>query len=151
MKRHRSLHSLSREHHAALVQAHNLRHLATEAANLSPQEITENLLSFWDKELVDHFRKEEEILLPTLARFSKDNTTEISRLLFEHLDLRCQIDGLKLSTEESQSIDITTLNQFGEALYKHVRFEEDIFFHILEEKVPEQELTCLLKRLEKTD
>lgn len=148
MKRHRSLHSLSREHHPALVQAHNLRHLGTEVVTLSAEEVIEKFLSFWQEALIDHFRKEEEILLPTLARFSKNNTAEITQLLFEHLDLRSRLDELKLSTEKGQIPKVETLNEFGEKLYSHIRFEEDLFFPIVEQKVPEEELMLLLKKLE---
>jgi iron-sulfur cluster repair protein YtfE (RIC family) len=149
MKRHRSLHSLSREHHPALVQAYNMRHIGTELISLSAQEVAGKFLSFWQEALIDHFRKEEEILLPTLARFSKDNTSEITRLLFEHLDLRCQMDELKISTQAGQTPTIATLNKFGEKLVNHIRFEEDVFFGIVEEKVPQQELMRLLESLEK--
>jgi len=150
MKRHRSLYSLSREHHPALVQAYNMRHLGTELINLSAQEVAQKFLSFWQEALIEHFRKEEEILLPTLARFSKSNTEEINRLLFEHLDIRCAHDELKFSAQEGKTPTIATLNALGEKLYNHIRFEEDIFFTIVEEKVPQQELAHLLERLEKS-
>ncbi len=148
MKRHRSLHSLSRDHHPALVQANNLRYLGTEQVTLPTKEVAENFVSFWQEALVEHFRKEEEILLPTLARYSKDNIEEINQLLFEHLDLRCRLE-LKASLLENQTPNISLLNEFGEKLYSHIRFEENLFFPIIEEKVPEQELQCLLDRLEK--
>ncbi len=148
MKRHKSLISLSREHHLALVQAYNLRHLGSEKINLPAQEAVENFLSFWDEELVKHFRKEEEILLPKLARYSKDHTNEITQLLLEHLDLRCRLDELKSCVQSNQIPEFSTLNEFGEQLYKHIRFEEDIFFALIEKNLPESELKQLLELLE---
>lgn len=148
MKRHKSLVSLSREHHLALVQAYNLRYLGSEKINLPAQEVVENFLSFWTQELAKHFRKEEEILLPKLARYSKDHTTEITQLLLEHLDLRCRLDELKSCVQSNQLPDFSTLNEFGEQLYKHIRFEEDVFFALIEKNLPESELKQLLELLE---
>ncbi|MBL8196952.1 MAG: hemerythrin domain-containing protein [Blastocatellia bacterium] len=148
MKRHKSLVSLSREHHLALVQAYNLRYLGSEKITLPTQEVVEKFLSFWEEELVKHFRKEEEILLPKLARYSKDHTGEITQLLLEHLDLRCRLDELKSCVRENQLPSLRTLNEFGEQLYKHIRFEEDKFFALVEENLPESELKQLLELLE---
>ncbi len=148
MKRHRSLHSLSREHHTALVQARNLRNAGTDLISFSLQDLAQQFISFWDKELIAHFRKEEELLLPALARFSQNNTAEITQLLFEHLDLRCRLEQLRLSLQQTQTLSITTLNQLGEILYNHIRFEENMFFSLVEQNVPELELIRLLKKLE---
>ena len=48
MKRHKSLVSLSREHHRAVVQAHNVRYLGSEKITLPTQEVVDKFLSFWE-------------------------------------------------------------------------------------------------------
>ena len=67
MKRHPSLRPFSDDHHQGLVNARQLRKAASGeepyAANTA-----RNFLDFWQRDTSHHFRKEEEVLLPVLAR-----------------------------------------------------------------------------------
>ena len=66
MKRAPELRTLSEDHHHGLVQARRLQR-ATEAT--SAEAAAKGFLEFWRKDTAIHFRKEEEILLPVMARY----------------------------------------------------------------------------------
>ena len=72
MKRAPELRDLLDHHHRGLVQALRLKIAATgDEANL-PEETTEVFLEFWQEGTTTHFREEEEVLLPVLARYRED-------------------------------------------------------------------------------
>jgi hypothetical protein len=64
MKRHPALAELSRDHHQALVVARRLKRADDESVDRA----REGFLDYWEHEGSEHFREEEEILLPELAR-----------------------------------------------------------------------------------
>ena len=67
MKRHPSLRQLSDDHHQGLVNARRLRRAASGKGS-SSAGTARDFLGFWQRDTSRHFRKEEEILLPVLAR-----------------------------------------------------------------------------------
>src|SRR5918995_5667532 len=52
------------------------------------REETHTFLLFWDQVGHEHFRIEEDILLPALARYSSPTHDAIVRVLTDHVDLR---------------------------------------------------------------
>ena len=68
MKRAPELRELSDHHHRGLVRARRLRRAATGDEANPPEETAEAFLEFWQERTTAHFREEEEVLLPVLAR-----------------------------------------------------------------------------------
>ena len=71
MKRHPCLRAFSDDHHQGLVNARRLRRAASgEGASSADSAL--DFLEFWQTDTSLHFRKEEEVLLPVLARNGGD-------------------------------------------------------------------------------
>lgn len=69
-KRHEALQSLSHHHHHALVQALKLKRAGTDKSDHSLTDIQSDLEAFWYPGGNEHFREEEEILLPVYCRYA---------------------------------------------------------------------------------
>ena len=74
MKRHPSLRPFSDDHHQGLVHARRLRKAASVGGDNSA-DTARNFLEFWQSDTSLHFRKEEEVLLPVLARYGGDSAS----------------------------------------------------------------------------
>lgn len=131
-KRHEALQPLSRHHHHALVIAQALIKQKED-----PKQIQRELTDFWVNGGREHFREEEEYLLPEYAKYQTLDRSEIRELLLEHVKIRslvsqiCDEDGLDKMAE------------LGELLKNHVRKEEQIVFPMIEDGVPENALQRL--------
>lgn len=134
MKRHKSLHPLSWDHHHALVEARRLR-LAE-----SGREAAERFIEFWQQSLQNHFREEEEILLPLFARFTQPDRAEIIETLAQHVDIRRRIDDVIDRLGSGDMIDSASLKELAASLDSHIRFEENELFPAIESAVTEEEL-----------
>src|SRR6478672_9537241 len=84
MKRSDALAQLSRDHHHGLVVAQRLNR-ATETTAVAARD---TFLTFWETEGRDHFRVEEDVLLPAFARHHAPTDDAVTRVLIEHADLR---------------------------------------------------------------
>jgi hemerythrin-like domain-containing protein len=148
VKRTPELRTLSEDHHHALVQARRLRN-ATEAD--SAEAAVKGFLDFWQKDTALHFRKEEEVLLPVMARYGGDLSR---RPLVEMMEDHARIRGLvmQLSDEAIGENDrLKTLHEIGERLEAHIRLEERVVFPLIEESLSEAALKELAVRLEVKD
>lgn len=145
MKRHPGLQPLSREHHPALVQAKRLRDFSGNSDQA--RELGETFLGFWDTEIAQHFRDEEELLLPLLARRSGDDSPEIMETLAQHVQLRRQVLELRQRLEAGAALDAPFLNGLGDGLKSHVRFEEDELFPSAEQALLEDDLKYIEAQL----
>jgi hemerythrin-like domain-containing protein len=147
MKRHPSLTAFSDDHHQGLVHARQLRKAASgEWANSAATART--FLEFWQRDTSLHFRKEEEVLLPVLARYG-GNVSE--QPLLQMLTQHARIRGLamQLSDEfERDKIREATLRNLGEQLEAHIRLEERHVFPLIEQTLPEHALQEVTSRLE---
>ena len=147
MKRHPSLRLFSDDHHQGLVNARRLKRAASgqepNAANTA-----HDFLEFWRSDTSLHFRKEEEVLLPVLARYGGDlGERPIMQMLAQHARIR----GLtmQLGDElEQDGVRQDTLRNLGEDLEAHIRLEERRVFPLIEETLPEQALREVASRLE---
>lgn len=126
---------LSREHHVALKLALRLQ----RATDTDAETVTHATLDFWRREGREHFRLEEELLLPAFARHASANDADIVRVLVEHVDIRRRIADL----ETSGRIDVAALNALGKSLRDHVRHEERTLFGRIEETLKPEELATL--------
>ena len=130
MKRDPRLRSLSSDHHRALVMARKME----KAGNSGDvdSDLLNEILTFYRNELSLHFSKEEEFLLPPLAKHGEYEIVE--RTLREH----AQIVALVPQLEQKEA-----LLQFAQLLKQHVRFEEQSLFAISQEKLSDAELEVI--------
>jgi iron-sulfur cluster repair protein YtfE (RIC family) len=148
MKRTPELRTLSEDHHHGLVHARRLRKVADgdEVASVDP--VAKEFLDFWQKETAIHFRKEEEVLLPVMARHGGDLSLEP---LVEMLEGHARIRGLvmRLSDEVvGGNVRPETLHDIGEQLEAHIRLEERAVFPLVKVSRSQAALTELAARLD---
>jgi hemerythrin-like domain-containing protein len=137
MKRHRALQPLSRDHHVALVAAQRLRRAAEGDATAA----REAFLAFWHEHGADHFRVEEEVLLPVAAGWIDPEADCIVRMLVDHIRIRAAAQ--RLEHEAGPTLD--ELHHLGSALERHVRLEEREVFPLIEAAMPELEAERLVE------
>lgn len=135
MQRSKELAVLSREHHVALELALRLQ----RATDTDAGTVTRATLDFWREEGRQHFRLEEELLLPAFARHAGAGDPDIVRVLVDHVDIRCRISDL----ENGARVDVAALNALGELLRDHVRYEERTLFGRIEQTLDTAELAAL--------
>lgn len=157
MRRHSALMPLSDDHHQGLVQARQLSLAGTLEARLSPAEAAAAFLRFWTEEGgEEHFRIEEEVLLPayqrqirSLAETGSHHTTglptPVMQVLAEHVYIRGLAAELADSFPARTNLDL--LHTLGAALHDHIRLEERTVFPLIEQSLPESVLTGLAERL----
>src|SRR5215471_1741993 len=111
MKRHKSLYPLSHDHHHALVQARQLNLASAQTAQNASREAAEQFVAFWEDDLQNHFRQEEEILLPVLEKYAPQECAEIRETLRQHSEIRRLIDALNAELTRHGAIDAGLLGQ----------------------------------------
>jgi hemerythrin-like domain-containing protein len=150
MKRAAELRPLSDDHHQELVQARRLKKAASGEAT-DPEEVAGGFLAFWQEEISAHFRKEEEVLLPVLARYGEDvNQDPIVEMLSQHARIRSLV--MELSDEVSRGdVQQKTLRNISDRLERHIGLEERLVFPIIEEALPEEALKEVASRLAVTE
>ncbi|MFC2948055.1 hemerythrin domain-containing protein [Virgibacillus sediminis] len=99
----------------------------------------DSLKYFWEKDGNQHFRDEEEILLPVYAKYQSSEQPEIAEMLLEHVTIRSYVQQIITSDENSVSL----MNRLGQLLDSHIRKEERIIFPMIEDELPEKELQKL--------
>jgi hemerythrin-like domain-containing protein len=140
MKRSEALKPLSHEHHHALFVAKVI--CDQEGAGDSK----ERFLEFWRSESEQHFRVEEEILLPGSGLPGPDQDEEVARMLSDHLAIRR--GAARLAADEASPAKIVEL---AERLRAHVRFEERELFPRIERELAPEALERLAAQLEPFD
>jgi hemerythrin-like domain-containing protein len=101
------------------------------------------MLDFWSSECVEHFRLEEELLLPALARHTGADDPDILRILAEHDDLRRRVAELDSTPDTAAG----ALNELGRLLADHVRYEERTLFGRIEATLAPDELDDIGRHL----
>ena len=147
MKRAPELRYLSDHHHQGLVQARRLRRAATGEERTAPKETAEAFLKFWQEETTAHFREEEEVLLPVLARYGGGaGWGPVAQMLAQHAQIRGLV--MELSDEVRNGVvKPKTLEGLGELLGTHIRLEEREVFPLIEKVLPEEGLAEVASRL----
>ena len=141
MKRSPELTPLSHDHHQTLFAALKLKRWDDQAA------ATDDFLGFWHAQGADHFRIEEDILLPAwLAGDEGADERLATRVLTEHLEARALVRKL-----EHESAAADDLKQLGELLERHVRFEERELFPAIEDGLDDDALEQLGAELARAD
>jgi hemerythrin-like domain-containing protein len=148
MKRAAELRELSDDHHQGLVQARRLRKVAAGEGAGTLEEAARDFLEFWQRDTSAHFRKEEEVLLPVLARYGQDvlDREPVVEMLGQHARIRGLV--MQLSDEYADStLRPETLGEIGESLEVHIRLEEREVFPMIEEVLPKLALKEVASRL----
>lgn len=91
---------------------------------------------FWENGGNEHFREEEEILLPAFAQFAEIDRPEITENLIEHVKIRALVDQVVKTSPPS----IELMHKLGALLESHVRKEERTIFPMIEEALPDEKL-----------
>jgi iron-sulfur cluster repair protein YtfE (RIC family) len=144
MKRHPDLRIFSDDHHQGLVSARRLRRAGDEG---DLADAARTFLGFWREDTSLHFRKEEEVLLPVLARYGGDLAQgSVVEMLAQHARIRGL--AMQLGDEiEGERVREDTLRELGEQLEVHIRLEERKVFPFIEETLPEDALHEVTSRL----
>lgn len=130
--RHEALRPLSRHHHHALVLAQKL----TQANEQTKHAVRDDLLQFWQPAGQEHFREEEEILLPEFANYASVDQPDIITMLLEHIQIRSFIAALA----NAEDPGLEKLHSLGSILREHVRREERVIFPLMQETISEDGL-----------
>lgn len=110
MKRHSSLEPFSRDHNEGLILA---RRLDLDGVAALPA-----LRECWDREMRDHFKEEERLLVPLC------DSSLVTRLRDEHRQIETLIETAATDDEA---------RRLGELLHDHIRWEERELFVRIEE------------------
>jgi len=138
IKRSKELVPLSKEHHEGLLLGWKIKQGLGNGTNIS--RIAKYVQWFWENELEQHFRKEEEVLAPHLPA---DNEL-VQQMFREHEGLEALININAMIADE----DI--LQQIADGLNAHIRFEERVLFPFAESFIPASELEAIAQELLKT-
>jgi len=141
MKRHNSLIPLSRQHHETLIVAQLIKKGAPVYKGL-PEDIEgkrEYLLNFFKADLVNHFEAEERILIPIVSGKNKELDLFNERIISDHKKIVNYIEEIGRQRNIKDN-----MNELGNLLSGHIRFEERIYFELIQKILPE----LLLNKLE---
>ena len=133
MKRHDSLVPLSKFHRSVLF-------LALVAKKNAPtlEGKKDYAISFYERQLKDHFQLEEEKLLPAVQGKNQDLDELIDEIIREHSALTTLFN--KLLNSNNLELDLDNL---GVALEKHIRREERELFQQIQKVLAPKELNQL--------
>ncbi|MDI3321257.1 hemerythrin domain-containing protein [Pinibacter soli] len=128
IKRSEHLVRLSREHHSGLLFCWKIRQGLKK--NVDTERIRKYVGYFWQNDLEEHFREEENILFAL-----KSDDDKVKKALHEHVQIKALIDSIT----ESNSPEASQLTSLADAIDNHIRFEERELFPYLETSfTPEQ-------------
>lgn len=137
-KRDAALIPLSHDHHQALFLAQRMR----RATETGVAEVVADALEYWRGHGADHFRIEEDLLLPALARHVPADDERIVRVLVDHVWIRERFERLEAGARPDE------LGELGQRLDDHVRHEERVVFPLIEAELGSDELAALGARVE---
>lgn len=143
MKRDPALMSLSHDHHQALFVARTLRRATAESA----EEASAAFLAYWEASGRQHFRLEEEVLLPAYAEYGSAHHPLVAHTLCDHVAIRQLADGVAASSPPI----LGALQELGIELAHHVRFEERELFPHIERTMPALTLAAVAQALEEAE
>ncbi|HEY6436044.1 MAG TPA: hemerythrin domain-containing protein [Ignavibacteriaceae bacterium] len=144
MKRHPALYTLSHDHHQGLILAQQLKKGTPQYKGM-PDTLEgkkEYALSFYQSDLIKHFKDEEEILFPFVKNKNENIDEMILEIISEHRKMETLINELGKSNQLENVLD-----ELGWLLEKHIRKEERELFVEIEKVLSEDELNIVGDRL----
>lgn len=139
LKRDPALQDLSRHHHHGLVIATRCARARTLESKEEIRALLEDLLEFWHGGGAEHFREEEDILIPAYGKHANISAPEVVKMLKEHGEIRGMVERIEGATET----DLGELERLGVCLRDHIRYEERVVFPMMQETIPPAELSAL--------
>jgi hemerythrin-like domain-containing protein len=139
VKRADALAELSRDHHHGLVVAQRL----SRATPATAVEARDAFLRYWDEDGSQHFRIEEDVLLPTIAHRIEPTHEAVVRVLTDHIDIRRRAADVAAHPD----VAVADLGELGKRLNAHIRHEERTLFPLIEQTLLDDELADLLAAL----
>jgi len=135
LQRDPSLVPLSHDHHDALLRVFHIRQALRAGAELDAAATATR--QFFARDLVPHFRAEEEVLLPVLR----------TALGAEHPLLAMLVDDHRMLERLARDLDGSPqrLSAFANLLERHIRFEERDLFEKLQQCVTDAALLAHLE------
>jgi iron-sulfur cluster repair protein YtfE (RIC family) len=121
------------------LQAEHARWLA-ELGREGEEGRAARLLALWEEEILPHCRREEEILLPELARRISEADAVIVFTLGDHVTLRRLVRELRAASPAGSRALVTALE---ERLGEHLAFEERTLFPAVQETLGCDRLAAL--------
>jgi hypothetical protein len=94
-------------------------------------DLVDALLHVWDDDLLPHFAAEEAILIPLSKRLLGPQDVFIARILTEHQTFHSLVARIT-ATRSDPVTCVPLLQQFGDLLEAHIRFEEREWFEALQ-------------------
>jgi hypothetical protein len=143
MKRDLALVTLSHDHHLALYVARTLKRATADTAS----DARAAFLDYWEGHGREHFRLEEEILLPAYAHHGDPHHPLVARALCDHVGIRARADALAVDATP----DPAFLHELGKSLADHVRLEERQLFPLIESALPDARLATVAAALENAE
>jgi hemerythrin-like domain-containing protein len=151
LKRHASLHPLSQHHHFALIQALEMKRAVEAAPEKRVEAIARSakkFVIFWHAAGSEHFREEEDVLLPAYARHTRlDQDADVMRLLADHAEIRAAVCDFEQRFAAGRAIDVEAVTHLAKLLRDHVRMEENEVFPRIERTLGEEGLNAMGARL----
>lgn len=118
---------------------------ANDPGNL--KQAAERFSAFWKSDPQAHFSREEQFVLPLLARHASPDSDEVRETLNQHAEITRLVGELNDKVARREMIEALLLDALGEALRRHIRFEENELFPAIEASVPEEELWRMNEQL----
>ncbi len=135
IKRSKELVPLSKEHHEGLLFGWKIKQ---GLRNGTPhQTISEFIQWFWEADLQEHFRKEEEVLAVHLPA----GNALVQQMLEEHEQLEAQVRLCAMIQDEELFI------QLADGLHNHIRFEERVLFPFAENNISRATMALIYEQL----
>lgn len=136
IKRHAAMISLSKDHHFGLLLVWKIRQGL--AKKIETERISNYVLYFFEMDLEQHFKEEEELLFPCLP---VDDPLRL-KAVDQHQAINKLIAAIRANKNDG-----SLLIQMADQLESHIRFEERELFNHIQSTLSEIELEKLAEKL----
>ncbi|HTM94001.1 MAG TPA: hemerythrin domain-containing protein [Flavisolibacter sp.] len=133
IKRNKHILQLSKDHHFTLLFSWKIRQGLKHSIDAG--RIKKYVQYFWQRNMMEHFREEEEIL------FAPVKDDKVQKAIDDHRKIKEQVDKLQVSATDDETS--RQLEALADAVDTHVRFEERELFPHLETVLTEAQLEAI--------
>lgn len=135
IKRSRELVPLSKDHHQGLLAGWKIKQGLRNGTD--HKVIAAFIQWFWQADLEDHFRKEEQVL----AAFLPNDNSLVQQMFQEHEQLEALVHLCAMVQDEDLFL------QFADGIHNHIRFEERVLFPFAEKTISSADLEKIYQLL----